>query len=160
MPTHPPTHPPFVNLASLVRVAATFDATSWPDVCTFCGSSAEHLSDTDPHGRTFTDGRVYCARCDGTGWPDSAPDPAERSGWCDPCNPWGTLSWADTEPTYRVLTFADAVDMVREFPGSVWDYADSDAEQDIRTGEYVRVCLHVYGPAADLVLSAASVCDT
>lgn len=70
-----------------------------------------------------------------------AEDPIERRGWVDPKNPWGSFEY--DEPSEIVVGIADAVAFVRDFPGGVWDYSESEAEQDVRTGEWKSVMLHV-----------------
>jgi hypothetical protein len=97
-------------------------------------------------------------------------DIAEWGGFCDPANPWGTADddYNPDAPPHDpndepiILTEADfdtlddIVTFVRDFPGAVWDVVhDCDSSQNMRTGVYTRVTLHVDGPIAVDVLNAA-----
>lgn len=109
------------------------------------------------------------ATYDCTYWPDPEPDtdPAQWGGWCDPSNPWGTAddtydehdtadAYGRGEPIDLVMTPAEAIDFLVDFPGSIWDtYIECDPSQDYRTGVYTTVIAHIEGPEATTVLDAA-----
>lgn len=95
-------------------------------------------------------------------------DPEEEEGYeriggyTDPRNPWGGFKteipeelygeafaqWRDTEiiPYLSVSfdTVWEAAEFANDFPGGVWNYSESESEQDYRTGEYKSVTLHVH----------------
>lgn len=88
------------------------------------------------------------ATFDAVSWDDDSEDPNERGGWVDPLNPWGSFEQDSdddsAEPDTVLCTAWEAAELVHDFPGAVWDYSDNcDAEQNIRTGEWKRVTLHV-----------------
>jgi hypothetical protein len=101
----------------------------------------------------------------------SAPDgelecePTTWGGWCDPCNPWGTVdddipeSWDTSqteEPIGHVLPIWQAAEFIADFPGAVWDWQDDcHPSENYRTGVSTRVTLHVAGPGADAALEIA-----
>lgn len=74
-------------------------------------------------------------------WVGEEEDPREERGWVDPRNPWG--SWIDQEPVELLLTAVEAAEMVNDFPGGVWHHTEAEAEQDVRTGKWKSVMLHV-----------------
>lgn len=85
---------------------------------------------------------------------DGNPDPLEEHGWCDPANPWGTMSYGDQDPTTITLPLLQAAQFVVDFPGGVWHWSESHAEQDYRTGRYTSVTLHVVDHAPTVLALA------
>lgn len=87
---------------------------------------------------------------------DDEEDPYNEGGFTDPDNPWGGFrselkAWENPGPEWcadnvKRVTFdslVDAAEYVVDFPGGVWDWSECEAEQDVRTGRWTRVTLHV-----------------
>lgn len=69
-------------------------------------------------------------------------DPLEDGGFCDPCNPWGGMQTEDPqEVTFDSL--GEAAQFAIDFPGGIWDWSESESEQDYRTGVWKSVTLHI-----------------
>ena len=137
-------HNVHMNLATPLRIRATFSAYLWPEECTVCGS--DNVSKPQP----FT-GNVECFEC-GTSDRPSTPSetPLERGGWVDPFNPWGSFEQDGNddscEPDEALLPFAEALELLRDFPGGIWDYCQAEMDQNFRTGEWKEVTAHMDGP--------------
>jgi hypothetical protein len=78
--------------------------------------------------------------------------------WVDPRNPWGSIGWDDRQ-TIEFATVEEAAEFVRRFPGGVWDYRESEASQDPRTGEWQSVTLFGTGWRWSRVLDAVTVAE-
>ncbi len=95
-----------------------------------------------------------------TEWEDDEPDtePIITHGFTDPNNPWGGLDAEMPEDccgedaarfieenadVVEFETLEEAVEFMADFPGGIWDYSESESEQDYRTGVYREVTLHV-----------------
>lgn len=145
-----------MNLATPIRIRATFEAYRWPNTCTVCGADEESLSSVDPDGYPYTLGRVRCTECDTLAVPDPANDPIERRGWVNPSNPWGSFEQMtdddSADPDSVELPFGEALEFLADFPGGIWDYCEGESEENYRTGESKAVTAHVDGPGDSVEL--------
>lgn len=128
----------------MITVTATYEEFWWPELCDTCGSEVDWRPWDTPGGE-YREASWECPTCGDI--PESghtpADDPSELRGWCDPANPFGGFRDDDMPIEHRV-DLAELVELVAEFPGGVWGWRDDgDAEQDIRTGHYTRVTLHI-----------------
>lgn len=155
-----------VPLVPLVTIRATYDCAYWPDECGRCGVEAETLAPCED----APDGYV-CPSCGPLPANDVNPseDPAQWGGWCDPCNPWGTLYGddeyrADDEtdsygrngpPVEITLPVGEAARFLADFPGGVWDLCEGESSANLSTGVDVSVTAHVDGPGAVAALTLA-----
>lgn len=93
-------------------------------------------------------------------WEDDSDEPITTGGYTNPSNPWGgwknempdgihgeaAKAWmAENVETITFNNFVEAAKFVADFPGGVWDYSECEAEQDLPTGVWTRVTLHVDG---------------
>jgi hypothetical protein len=84
--------------------------------------------------------------------------PIETSGYTDPMNPWGGFKtetppglvgaefsrWRDENvTTVEFDTGWEAAEFILDFSGGVWDYSESESEEDYRTGVWTQVTLFV-----------------
>lgn len=85
-------------------------------------------------------------------------EPIETGGFTDPENPWGGWKtelpqgtnpppeWYDSNVKRVTFDTAwEAAEFILDFPGGVLDYSEGEGEQDLRTGVWTRVTLHVEG---------------
>lgn len=74
-------------------------------------------------------------------------EPRERRGWVNPTNPWGSFEQdtddTSADPDTITLTLWEAAQFVKDFSGAVWNYSEGESEQNVRTGEWKSVTLHV-----------------
>lgn len=103
-------------------------------------------------------------------WPDDGQEnPWTWHGYCDPCNPWGTLNddvpaapsiWgtvAGDEPIEYTLPIWQAAEFIANFPGGVWDLQwECQPDQNYRTGVYSDVTLHMDGDGAEAAMVIAT----
>lgn len=146
-----------MNLTTPIRIRATFDAVKWGEpVCPFCESTA--IREPRNPAALHT-----CGDCGGAFdyVNGSSEDYTERGGWVDPANPWGSFEQDSNddscEPEAVLLPFGEAVEFLAEFPGGIWNYSESDSEQNLRTGEYKRVTAHVPDEWEALLFAALDV---
>jgi hypothetical protein len=109
-------------------------------------------------------------------WESDEPDtdPTVTDGYCDPSNPWGGFDVEVPEglcgPAFTAwqienvdhaecATLSEAVHFVVDFPGGVWNYQESDPEQDYRTGAYREVTLHVPDENQEQVFKWAAIIE-
>lgn len=133
-----------MNLATPVTIRATFSSYFWPEECEHCGAE---ITDEDRNVL----GAYECPECEHVGTnTNPANEPIERHGWVDPRNPWGSLEQESEdrscEPDSVTLPLMEAAEFLSDFPGGVWDYSESESEQDIRTGEWKSVTAHIIAP--------------
>lgn len=126
----------------MVTLSATRSEITWPYICSHCGS--EDIRTADADGYPYARGYAHCFACNSEGVPDTSEDYNETSGWVTVDNPWGSLM--DDERMLETLPLGDAVDIVRNFPGAVWDYREGESEQNYRTGADVSVTLFADAP--------------
>lgn len=95
-------------------------------------------------------------------------DPHELGGFTDPHNPWGGFRtelpaaenpgpewYAENVTTVSFAGVEEAAEFVVDFPGGVWNYSESESGQDVRTGHWLSVTLHVGGDEEAAVFARA-----
>lgn len=97
-------------------------------------------------------------------WPDDGQEhPFTWNGYCDPHNPWGTLSEdipanpsirgttpENDEPIEVTMPIWEAAEFIDRFPGGVWDLQwECQTDQNYRTGVWSNVTLHMTGDGAE-----------
>lgn len=104
---------------------------------------------------------------------DEQEDPNEEGGFTDPLNPWGGFkhelpchlsgdafkAWVADHVKVVECNPWEAAQTVVDFPGGVWDRNECDSEQDVRTGRWTSVTLHVPTEHQELVFALADVIE-
>jgi len=135
-----------------VTIITTFETIRWPEVCDHCGATADNVE------RDYR-GLHNCESCGEYVGSDLAEHPDEERGYCDPSNPWGTISWGDDEPTTVVLPVDEAAELLADTSLGIWGYRESDARENYRTGENTTITAHLEGSnlAVAVVLHALGI---
>lgn len=126
-----------------IALSAVREEITFPLECIACGS--RDLSPCDADGYRLTRGRYRCLTCDAVDVPHSSEDYVSERGYVDIRNPWGSLIYETRESEDYPL--GEAVDIVREFPGAVWELREGEHSQDFRTGACIGVTLFADAPA-------------
>ena len=121
-----------------VTITTTFETIRWSEICDHCGASADNVE------RDYR-GLHNCESCGEYVGSDLAEYPDEERGFCDPLNPWGSVSWGDDEPTTVTLPVDEAAALLADTSIGIWGYRESDAREDYRTGENTTVTAHISG---------------
>lgn len=129
-----------------VALSAVREEIRFPDECAACGASEDHLYDRTFDGHPLAPGKVRCATCGAVDYPSSSENEDRVAGWVDIRNPWGSLM-DETTRELEDFPLGEAVDIVRDFPGAVWELREGDASQDFRTGAWISVTLFADAPA-------------
>lgn len=121
-----------------VTIITTFETIRWPEICDHCGASADNVE------RDYR-GLHNCESCGEYVGSDLADEHTEVQGFCDPLNPWGSISWGDDEPTTVTLPVDEAAALLADTGVGIWNYCESDAHENYRTGEHTTVTAHISG---------------
>ena len=135
-----------------LTITTTFETIRWSEICDHCGATADN-AERDHRGMH------HCESCGEYVGSDLAEHPDEERGYCDPSNPWGTISWGDDEPTTVVLPVDEAAELLADTSLGIWGYRECDAHENYRTGEHTTVTAHISGSnlAVAVVLHALGI---
>ena len=121
-----------------VTIITTFETIRWSEICDHCGTTADN-AERDHRGMH------HCESCGEYVGTEPAEYPDEERGFCDPLNPWGSVSWGDEEPTTVTLPVDEAAALLADTGVGIWNYCECDAHENYRTGEHTTITAHING---------------